>query len=872
MTSRIELRKLQQARPDTQAGSSGWVAGEMVANVTIHRDFLQENSGLIVLDKGMSVYASSVGGVPVPVVIHKTEPTNTGYGLILTPQDEVIFWRSTDGNAATGGVTVKAVTDIPEIFIDVVTGPRAVETRTITVTAPNSYKISGGITLPTWGDLIDRSSGNSILIALENSRVVGRYETFEEFAAAEEVLDAICRAAQGYIDGGRTDGRYLPTGWPRTRAAARKFKFGDLIDTYSWDLHRESTYAKELSGAPEALVMWPYYNRNELGVRVREDDAWILRLIFYPSNGGNVTEGTNATKVRATVTGWWKAPSITRIGTPPFTGEGELIIPVDITVQFIGPDGDVVNTVAKTIPDNIFTRQTLHIEKTTTTNTPTVRIIAGKDHERRAWLRQLTFPLSRLFGNRATEAYLVTIRKTQILNDTDDEADEQETLDNFDTINFFGHAAPISVPSIAALAGTRPNEYLTYSGTWDGSTFHQLRCRCPAWILYDVLTAERWGISLPSARIDLHSFHAASKYCQALVGSGPRWAFDGTLSGTQGDIIETLLRLMRGWLTVDTSGRYSLKVERPDTADWIVCPAVVTGGQIRYRRAISQPAVRCSYTDRLTGKGSITTGLDTATTEKVPWQDPAVTQRWADWETFRRGNLLGTVEFTVPWSHHAIASGNLVAVHDPITARIRAAGRVLDSGPTWIQLDGLPLPYWPSLVATAELRQQARNAVLDPATWGFVTIKPAGVSVRVQAVDGGFTTHSITEISWLPGGHPSQNRVYLAGTFSIPDGRPAWAINVTIQPTYWRVQSVTEGTGGREFAVVATRWIPGMHAHVETGTDLPAAPTKWTPECGTALSQFRGHWDDLNQRYPKAGSGPYDNGGTFDDLVTSCVS
>ena len=843
MTSRIELRKEQQRQVSTNTPSIGWVAGESVVTIADrHTGLMPPQQELAVVDDGFLVRAYREDYIPE--AIDPTTTTTTTTGLTIGPRNPKKYWQNVGLEGSPTFSEFTSSSDISDVYVSLETGTRPTVTRTITVISPTEYEVSDGETLAVWTETTARRT----VARIENPRVVGKYNTRAEAKQAQQALLKLDFATE----------------------------FGSLVDTYGLNLHRRSSRSKETRA--NTLFLDPNGGRRAPATfeELPSDSDGMWSLIIYSCGSYLLPAGKDpqeATRIgygcNTQITGWQPANATKRSGTPPFTGEGQLIVPVDIAVEFVDAGGSVVETQTVTVPDTTTTLHTLHIQRTSTTATPSIKVTVGENGEHNAWLRSFFVPLPRQFSNASTDTY--TLSRAI---DVDGEVGDFP-------IQLFGHAKPINVPDIATLAGTRPDEYTTYSGTWDGTTFQQLRCRCPAWILYDVLTNERYGIALPAARIDAQSFLESSKYCQSLINNKPRWAYDGTLKGTQQVIIDNLLRLMRGWLVTAPDGRLCLKVEKDETARWIVCPAVVGEGRIDYRSALERPRIRATFTNRLTGQEEATEGLGNARAVEVPWQDAVVVQRWADWETYRDQNLLDTVEFTLPWAYHKVGVGDLIALHDPLHAGVRAAGRIVSSGADWVQLDGVP-NYWPQSVATATLKQQERKAAIDPDLWGFVSFKTPTSNppvLQLQKADGGFTTHNITEIAFEAGGRPERNRVYVSSVPANLSARTVWAITGAVKgtatediaPTRWRVQSVSEGDSGRTFRVVATRWVKGMHSLIESNTALPNTPTLWTPECGTKLSTFQGDFSMLNERYPDPSAGPFDDGGTFDDLTSSCV-
>lgn len=475
------------------------------------------------------------------------------------------------------------------------------------------------------------------------------------------------------------------------------------------------------------------------------------------------------------------------------------------------------------------------------------------------WVSSVYYALPRTFRDRTAKGW------------------RYETTLDIDTISIFASGAELNIPTIATVSGTRPNEYLTFSNAaWTG-TFKKGRTRCPAWALYHVLTDARYLLNLPPARIDAQSFLEASRYCQALVAGKPRWSYDGLLQGSQSAIIGDLLRCCRGWLITDHQARLALRLERPSSTTWIVCPAVAVNGNINYRDALPRPQVRATYTDRATGQEAVTPGLSNTRFEEVPWQDQATVERWADWQSFQEQNLLGTVEVQLAWAAHRVAVGDLLSVHDPILAGVRTAGRIVTGTTDWVTLDLVPLELWPTETAGAMLIPLAAE------TWGWVGFNgPANTRLELQAPLGGVVQATVRRIEFKVG-VPGANRVWFTTPLAeVPEDRTTWAMEFpTVYPTRWRVESVTETTDGRTFGVSATRYIDGMHSHVETGAALPARPHRWGPVCGTRLSQFQGAFTELNDRYPvhvtdvakrwSEWTVPWDDqNGVFTNLTTSC--
>lgn len=839
MTSRIELRKEQQRTILPGSGSLGWTAGECVADPLLiwnPGDIQTSTRGWLQVDNGFDVRGISEKESNIFISVDLSAKISTELGVIIEPKATTTkFWKTIplDGTALTVKPTFsefRSSVKIDEIYVDVIPEKREDVVTTITLTGAETYTVRYNEVLPTW------DTARTLDEALWEFGGEARARTDDFFYVGRTVFRGTDRASVN-----RTRDSLL--------GLSNSATFSTIPNISSLNLDPQSSKSKEAYPGGSLWIYWGHfsttngYNQGLIKFAgysgtTSPNDVIPTDGLFYPQLTGYQSERTE-TRTRTTLT-----PGTTTSKPPN----------VILSAKFEDSSGTTLQIKTATIKEDSADEDGIETLSLSYTGNGAPAQVTLDVEEYPSWLRSIKVPLPRVFNDKAKDSYKINT---------------QEILE----LDVFGHAAPINVPSNATLTGTRPNEYLTYSGTWDGN-FQSLRCRCPAWILYDVLTNERFGIELAASRINANSFFAASQYCQALIDSKPRWAFDGILKGTQKEIIRTLLSLVRGWLVDGADGKLALKLERPSVADWLICPAVTVDGNITYRDSLPKSPVRCGYTNRLTGIQETTTGLDDARQIEVAWQDPEVAERWAQHESYAEQHLLDSVEFTLPWSYHRIAPGDLINLYDPIRAGIRTAGRVTGNTATYLTLDGPPLGLWPDLVAGAGLLQTGRNAAIDQDTWGWSTFTfPTAdrPTIRVQRASGGFDQYTITRIDWLAGGRPGHNRVHLAEDLGSADlSRQVWAVESSaVYPTQWRVQSVSES--GREFGIVCTPYINGMHQHIEEGTAMPAEPKRYSPATGTKLSTFQGPFDELTMRYPDDTAGPFDPENTMDGLTTSAL-
>ena len=99
-----------------------------------------------------------------------------------------------------------------------------------------------------------------------------------------------------------------------------------------------------------------------------------------------------------------------------------------------------------------------------------------------------------------------------------------------------------SVPTVTALLKGLiikvPHNYnpttRAYSGFFNG-TLVSAYSNNPAWVLYDILTNTRYGMSIPTGQIDVFSMYSLAQYCDELVsngmgGSEPRYVFNAYIN------------------------------------------------------------------------------------------------------------------------------------------------------------------------------------------------------------------------------------------------------------------------------------------------------------------------------------------------------
>lgn len=132
----------------------------------------------------------------------------------------------------------------------------------------------------------------------------------------------------------------------------------------------------------------------------------------------------------------------------------------------------------------------------------------------------------------------------------------------------------------------------TYSGIWDG-TFKTAWTDNPAWVFYDLVTNERYGLGtyVPAAQVDKWALYTVSQYCDEQVNDGfggtePRFTCNLYLQSRQEafKVINDLASVFRG-MVYWSSGSLTVSQDAPKDAVALYTQANVVNGQFIYSGA-----------------------------------------------------------------------------------------------------------------------------------------------------------------------------------------------------------------------------------------------------------------------------------------------
>ena len=387
---------------------------------------------------------------------------------------------------------------------------------------------------------------------------------------------------------------------------------------------------------------------------------------------------------------------------------------------------------------------------------------------------------------------------------------------------------------------------LTYSGVWTGNFGAAQWCSDPAWILYNLLTARRYGFGEQiltdseksaldagtwdgqASNLDKWSFLAASQYANELVNTGlpadkpqtePRFSCNVNLQSKQDafTLINQLLSVFRTqafW----SAGNVVLSQDRPHDASYVFGASNVVNGDFSYSGSDvkTRPTVvlvryfdediRDIATETVEDNDLIQKyGVITEEIDAFACTSQSQAARVGRWLLYTNAYETETVSFSIGIdSGVVLRPGMIINVSDPTRAATRLSGRVSYATASAITID---------VDRTVE----------------------AGDSFSVVLPDGILETRTVT--AYLS----ATRTVGVSPAFSVaPNQNSPWLLtSSTVSPTTWRVVSVAEDSENGVYGVTALAYNTGKFDYVESGVALqtknisaigalPAAPANIT--------------------------------------------
>lgn len=354
-------------------------------------------------------------------------------------------------------------------------------------------------------------------------------------------------------------------------------------------------------------------------------------------------------------------------------------------------------------------------------------------------------------------------------------------------------------------------ESRTYSGLWDG-TFKWAWTNNPAWVCYDVLRAERFGLGrrLTAANVDKWALYQIAQYCDERVPDGrggqePRFTCDIYIqeAAQAWNVLRDLTAIYRGMLYWADSQMVSM-ADMPRDIDYVYTRANVVDGHFEYGSSNQ----RERYSTALVSWDNPDNDYQS---DVVAVSDQALVRRYGinqleltaigctrQSEAHRRGKwaLLTnskdrTVDFRVGLDGHIPLPGRIIGVADELLAGRPLGGRIHSATDTQVTLD--------------------RPAQMNPGDRLIVNLPSGAAEARtVQAASGAVVTVT-TAYS------------------ETPVAQAVWSVDADdLAVQQFRVigrAQVEEGL----FQITAVQHDPGKYQNVDTGARIDNPPISVIP-------------------------------------------
>jgi predicted phage tail protein len=350
-----------------------------------------------------------------------------------------------------------------------------------------------------------------------------------------------------------------------------------------------------------------------------------------------------------------------------------------------------------------------------------------------------------------------------------------------------------------------PSGYI-FNGTMGAAVW----CSCPAMVLLDLLTTERYGFGthITDSNLDLFSFVAASRYANELVSDGfggqeARFSCNVNLQGSMEayTLINELAGVMRCF-PIWSEGSVTITQDKPTDPSYLFSLANVGEGGFSYSGSSLKQrhtVISVSYFNMDSREIDYEVVEDTAAQAKLGIVKKDVkafactsrgqAQRLGKAILFSEQNESEVISFTTSIDAGAIVRpGSVISVNDPVRGGERRSGRINAATTTQITVDN---------------------------TQDLDTFTGSNKKCSVILPDGTVETKNVTGIV----GSVITLDSALSAT---PNVNAIWLLqSSTLEAQTFRVITVEE-QDGINYAITALTYIDGKYANIESGISLPA--------------------------------------------------
>nr|BAR21142.1 phage-related protein tail component-like protein [uncultured Mediterranean phage uvMED] len=350
-----------------------------------------------------------------------------------------------------------------------------------------------------------------------------------------------------------------------------------------------------------------------------------------------------------------------------------------------------------------------------------------------------------------------------------------------------------------------PSGYI-FNGTMGAAQW----CSCPALILLDLLTTERYGFGthITDSNLDLFSFVAASKYANELVSDGfggqeARFSCNVNLQGSMEayTLINELAGVMRCF-PIWSEGSVTITQDKPTDPSYLFSLANVgeggfsySGSSLKQRHSVisvsyfNMDSREIDYEVVEDSTAQAKLGIVKKDVKAFACTSRGQAQRLGKAILFSEQNESEVVSFTTSIDAGAIVRpGSVISINDPVRGGERRAGRIKTATTTQITVDNVE---------------------------GLDTFTGTNKKCSVILPDGTVETKNITGII--------DSVITLDSALGqTPNPNTIWLVqSSTLEAQTYRVITVEE-QDGINYAITALTYIDGKYANIESGISLPA--------------------------------------------------
>ena len=386
---------------------------------------------------------------------------------------------------------------------------------------------------------------------------------------------------------------------------------------------------------------------------------------------------------------------------------------------------------------------------------------------------------------------------------------DAEQFPQLPSVMFKVRGIKIKIPHNASVRG---DGSLTFTGVFNGTLKTAKEyCNCPAWVLYDLLTAERYGFGdhISESQLDKFAFYSASVYNNALVndnqgGSEPRFSCNAVIQNQQDAyrLIGELCSVMRVQAYYQENS-ITITQDRPTDASYLFTYANVLADGFSYTntsKRIKYTIINIQFFDMETQEFDYETveaeqsikdkfGSTVKNIRAFAVTSRGQAHRLGKWFLYTQTNEGEVVSFTTTLEAGTLVRvGAVIKVADPVRSGVRRGGRIKAATTTQITVDD---------ASSATDLPDTNNPLLS-------VIMP----------DGTVEQRTVTNIT--------NNVVTLNPPLSaVPNVNSVWVLeNDTVETQLFRVVGVTE-VSGLTYQITAVFHNTGKYAFVEDGETLP---------------------------------------------------